>query len=367
MKLKAAIERIPGGLMLVPLLLGATLNTIDQAHLSVVESTLKALGASPTKDGYFELLRLGAAPAQGITSPTESLFKTGALTLIALFLFCVGSQMTVRIGARSLGKGALLTGAKFVAGSAVGLLVAKFSDPFHGFLGLSTMTIIAAMTNGNGGLFAALTGQYGNRSDVGALSVLSLNDGPFLTMIALGLMGESFPLVVFLAVLLPLGLGMILGNLDDDLRRFLQPGEKLLVPFFAFALGAGMNLAVFTRWNLLLGGVALGVMTVVITGGTMWLTLAAFRFRSRLSAFAEASVAGNATATPAAIAAAAGAAGSANAVAYREIVSVATAQISIAVILTALLCPLAVMGLDRWQRNRGIDGTAEDGPARTNP
>lgn len=363
MKIKASIERIPGGLMLVPLLLGATLNTIDQAHLPWVENTLQALGASPTRDGHFELLRLGAAPAHGITSPTESLFKTGALTLIALFLFCVGSQMTMRIGARALGKGTLLTGAKFVAGAAVGLLVAKFSDPFHGLLGLSSMTIIAAMTNGNGGLFAALTGQYGNRSDVGALSVLSLNDGPFLTMLALGLMGERYPLVVFLAVLLPLGLGLVLGNLDDDIRRFLQPGERLLVPFFAFALGAGMNLAVFTQWNLLLGGVVLGLLTVLVTGGTMWAALTLFRFRSRLSAFAEASVAGNAAATPAAIAAAAAAAGSANAEAYREIVSVATAQISIAVILTALLCPLAVMGLDRWQRKRGIDGAVDDGPA----
>ena len=47
MKLKAAIERIPGGLMLVPLLLGATLNTLDQAHISWIESALQTLGAAP--------------------------------------------------------------------------------------------------------------------------------------------------------------------------------------------------------------------------------------------------------------------------------------------------------------------------------
>ena len=60
MKLKAAIERIPGGLMLVPLLLGATLNTVDQAHLSWLEAALKALGGSPAKNGHYEFLRLGA-------------------------------------------------------------------------------------------------------------------------------------------------------------------------------------------------------------------------------------------------------------------------------------------------------------------
>ncbi len=360
MKIRAALERIPGGLMLVPLLLGATLNTIDQAHFGFVESALKALGGSVARSGHYEFLRLGAAPAEGVTSFTESLFKTGALTLIALFLFCVGSQMTVKIGTRALGKGAVLVTAKFAAGAATGLLLGKFSDPFHGFLGLSTLAVVAAMTNGNGGLFAALTGQYGNRSDIGALSVLSLNDGPFLTMIALGLMGERFPVVVFLAVLLPLAAGMLVGNLDADLREFLRPGEKLLVPFFAFALGANLNLAVFTRWELLLGGATLGLLTVVVTGGTMWLALTALGFRSRIAAFAEASAAGNSTGTPAAIAAAASVAGSPHAEDYKNLVGIATAQISIAVILTALLCPLAVLLVDRWQRARGIDGTAEE-------
>ncbi|MEO6003892.1 MAG: 2-keto-3-deoxygluconate permease [Opitutus sp.] len=359
MKLKAAVEQIPGGLMLVPLLLGAALNTLDQAQLPWIEGTLKAMGASPAKNGHFEFLRLGAVPAEGVTSFSESLFKTGALTLIAVFLFCVGSQMTFKIGLRSLGKGALLTGGKFAAGVTVGLVCGRVFDPFDGFLGLSTLAIVAAMTNGNGGLFAALSGQYGNRSDVGALSVLSLNDGPFLTMVALGLLGERFPLVVFLGVLLPLGLGMLLGNLDDELREFFRPGEKIMVPFFAFALGANMNLAVFLQGKLFISGVTLGLMTLVISGGVMWLTLALGGIRSRIAAFSEASVAGNAAGTPAAIAGAAAAAGSPNAAAYQAIVGVATAQISIAVITTALLCPIAVMLIDRSQRRRGVLGTAE--------
>jgi len=359
MKIKATLDRIPGGLMIVPLLIGATLNTIDQAHVRAIESALRALGAGVVRNGHYEFLRIGAVAAEGTPSFAESLFKTGALTLIALFLFCVGSQMTVRIGARALGKGVLLTGAKFAAGAMVGWAAAKLSDPFHGFLGLSTLAIVAAMTNGNGGLFAALTGQYGNRSDVGALSVLSLNDGPFLTMIALGLMGERFPVVVFLGVLLPLALGLLLGNLDEDVRLFLQPGEKLLVPFFAFALGANMNLAVFAQWQFLVGGVTLGLLTLLISGSVMWLSLALGGFRSRLAAFAEASTAGNATATPAAIAAAASAAGSPHAAAYRELVGPATAQISIAVILTALLCPLAVTLVDRRQRARDIEARVD--------
>lgn len=104
-------------------------------------------------------------------------------------------------------------------------------DPMSGLLGLSTVAIIGAMTNGNGGMYVALTGQYGNRSDVGAVSVLSLNDGPFFTLMALGLMGANFPVIAFIAVLLPIAIGMILGNLDPDIREFLKPGETSLFRF----------------------------------------------------------------------------------------------------------------------------------------
>jgi 2-keto-3-deoxygluconate permease len=38
----------------------------------------------------------------------------------------------------------------------------------------------------------------------------------------------------------------------------------------------------------------------------------------------------------------------------------ASAQISISTLSTALLCPLAVILWDRYQRSRGIDGRAED-------
>jgi len=354
MRIKQTIERIPGGLMVVPLVLGAMLNTLDQMQVWPLVSLLRWLGATAGKNGHYELLRPGGF--------AEALFKTGALTLIGLFLFCAGSQMDLHVGRRSIKKGILLTGTKYAVGVVVGVLFAYASDPFNGFLGLSTLAIIAAMTNGNGGMYAALTGQYGNRSDVGALSILSLNDGPFFTMLALGIW-YNFPTIAFLAVVAPIAIGMLLGNLDPDIRDFLRPGERLTIPFFAFALGTGMSFLDFLHPQAIVGGLVLGVATTLLSGAAMVGVFRLFGERSQIAAVAEASTAGNATGTPAAIAAAAAASSSMSpelAERFAQIQPLATIQISIAVMTTAALCPMAVILWDTWQRRRRIFGRREN-------
>ncbi|HZH60094.1 MAG TPA: 2-keto-3-deoxygluconate permease [Metabacillus sp.] len=357
MKIKKSIDKVPGGLMVVPLLAGALLNTIDQLHIPFIMDFLKMLGVAPNEEGNYEFMKIGGF--------SQALFKDGALTLCALFLFCAGSQMNLRIGGKALKKGVILTSSKYLAGITVGFIWGFLSDPVNGFLGLSTMAIIAAMTNGNGGMYAALTGQYGNRSDVGATAVLSINDGPFFTLMALGMMGANFPLIAFIAVLLPILIGMILGNLDGDIRNFLSAGETLVIPFFAFALGAGMNLSNFFNPEVVGAGIVLALMTVIFSGGLMALAFKLFREKSIIAPWAEASTAGNAVATPAAIASAATVASgtglmtAADAQVYQNIASVATAQISIASISTALLVPIAVILADKYQKKKGIDGKKE--------
>ena len=357
-QIKKTIEKVPGGLMVVPLFFAALLNTIDQMHIPFIMSFLKSLGVSPVKPGIYEFLRIGGF--------AQWLFKDGALPLIALFLFCCGSQMNLRVGGVAMKKGVLLTASKYFTGVIVGVLWGKLSgDMMNGFLGLSTMAIIAAMTNGNGGMYAALTGQYGNRSDVGAVAVLSLNDGPFFTLMALGMLGANFPIIAFVAVLLPIAIGMVLGNLDPDIRSFLKPGESLPIPFFAFALGAGMNFATFFNPKVVVAGVTLGLMTVVLTGLTGIIVFKLFREKSQIAPVAEASTAGNAVGTPAAIAAAASVAAGAGmmspaeAQAYKNLVEIATLQVSLSTLTTAILCPFAVIMMDKWQKSQGIDAKAE--------
>jgi 2-keto-3-deoxygluconate permease len=356
-QIKRTIEKVPGGWMVIPLMLGVLLNTLDQAQVSWIVRGLQFLGA-PVQDGKCSFLRIGGF--------TEPLFKAGALTLIGLFLVCVGAQMNPRVGGRALKKGLLIMTTKWVLGVAAAWLFERFCDPFNGWLGLSAVALIASIANDNGGLYVALTKLYGNRSDVGAIAVISINDGPFLTLLGLGILGAKFPFLTFAAVLIPVLLGMLLGNLDHELRGFLAPGENLLIPFFAFALGANMNFAVFLNIQVLAGGVMLSLLTVALTLVGCAVVFRLFRERSLIAPAAECSTAGNAVLTPPAVAMAAAAAGAAGMMtqaeveAYRSVVETATCQISIAVLLTAVLCPMVVYLTDCYQRRFGIDGRREE-------
>lgn len=298
MNLKQAIEKIPGGMMVVPLVCGALLNTFTPGALEI---------------GGF----------------TSALFKQGAPALIGAFLLCMGAGISVKAAPQALLQGGTITLTKLLVAIVLGLGVEKLFGA-QGLFGLSGVALIAAMSNSNGGLYAALVGEFGNERDVGAISILSLNDGPFFTLIALGAAGmANIPLIALVAVLVPLVVGMALGNLDPQMRDFLTRGGPVLIPFFAFALGAGINLETLLQGGM--AGILLGVLTTFIGG---WFTIRADRLvgGSGIAGAAASSTAGNAVATPLAIAQADPA--------LAEVAASAAPLIATSVITTAILTPL---------------------------
>ncbi|MDR2176966.1 MAG: 2-keto-3-deoxygluconate permease [Treponema sp.] len=311
MKILQLVKKVPGGLMVVPLLLGVLLNTFFPGFLVI---------------GGF----------------TTSLWKTGATTLIAMFLFCNGAQINVKQAGQPVIKGLLLTLVKFLIGALLGILINKTFGP-AGVLGLAPLAIVGAVTNSNGGLYAALAGEFGDSTDVGAVSILSINDGPFLTMVAFGVSGlANIPALALVAAILPIVVGCILGNLDEDLRKFLAQGTTVAIPFFAFPLGAGLNLAQLASAGL--PGILLGILCTLLTGLGGYLVMKLIKSDHPAAGAAIGTTAGNAVGTPAALAAADPS--------LAGIEAAATVQVAAAIIVTAILCPILVSWLDKMEKRR---------------
>lgn len=316
--MKRWVDRVPGGMMLVPLLVGAILRTVFPAVFAADNTVFR-------------------------TSFTGGLL-TGAVPFLAAFYVCLGSTIDLRQTGYIVKKGAALWLGKILTAAAVGVLIRlSGANQNDVFLGLSALAIVAAFSDTNGGLYMALMAQLGNKAeDVAAYSIMSLESGPFFTMLILGITGlASFPLAAFVLAILPLLIGIALGNWDPQWRTFLRPGTQILIPFFALALGTGIDLSKVASAGL--SGILLGVLVVVVTGIVL-IVLDRVTGGTGLAGIAAASTAGNAAAVPPVVAAIY--------TAYAPIAAAATVQVSACVIVTAILVPIVTA----WYSTRVAHG-----------
>lgn len=312
------INKIPGGMMVVPLLLGMLFNTFFPGALNI---------------GSF----------------TTAFFKTGSLTLIALLFFCSGAQINLKTAGVAVYKGVVLNTSKVFFGLIIGVTFAKVAGPEAAFLGVTPLAMISAMSNSNGGLYTALASKYGDEADVGAIAIISSNDGPFFEMMFMGIAGvAAIPIISLVAVIVPIIAGMILGNLDEKFRDFLKPGMFIAIFTFSFPLGAGLSLQTLVEAGI--PGILLGLMTLIVTGVPSYFVyrLLIPKKMRRTSAVGAGvgTTAGNAIATPAAIAAV-----DPTWLPYAER---ATVQVAAAIVVTAILVPFLVDFFYKYELKRGL-------------
>ena len=301
MKIKRGIEKIPGGMVIVPLLLGAIIATF-------------APGAG-TFFGSF----------------TGALFS-GALPILAVFYVCMGATIPFETLPQVAGKGGVLLAANVALGAltaaVLGRLLGVAPITAGWFAGLSTLAVVAAINDTNGGLYMALMGRYGRPQDIAAYSLMSLESGPFITMMTLGGL-LAFPWQTLLGAILPLALGVTLGNLDREMREFLGKAAPAMIPFFAFAIGSSLNLSQVWKAGLL--GIALGFFVLVVSSIVMF-TADKLSGGKGVAGLAAAATAGNAAAVPALVA-------SANP-GYAAAAPTATVLVAASVVVTMLTVPL---------------------------
>lgn len=296
------LQKLPAGLMLVPLVIGVLVNTLTPGALEI---------------GGF----------------TTALFKDGALTLIAVLIVATGAQIT---GSRSGKAAAATTLTVLVCKTLVPVCLAVglgLTVGIDGVAGVSILALLAIFGNSNGALWLAFAGEYGDERDQGAYVASAFDDGPFLALIFLGASGlGDIPALALVAAIVPFILGLIIGALDEEWTRALDHVPAIVIPFMSFAVGTGIDLRTVVTGGL--AGIVLGAGVVVITGG---LTYLGYRYVLRRGAksgigFAAGTTAGNAVAVPASVAAADPR--------FEPLVASASAQAATAVLVTALLAPV---------------------------
>ena len=138
--------------------------------------------------------------------------------------------------------------------------------------------------------------------------------------------------MVMLAAVIPLLVGMVIGNLDPKWTELMKPTGAIVIPFFAFALGTGINLKAIVTGGA--SGLIIGTICCLLTGfmvytGYRWLLR---RGNQSGIGFAAGTTAGNAIITPEIVAQADPA--------MQPYVQTATAQVAAAVLVSAILAPL---------------------------
>ena len=267
MKIYKFILRVPGGMMVVPLFVGMVINTF-----------------------FPNLLKIGGF--------TQALTGVGYPTILGMYLFTVGTKIAVGTASKILLRGFGIMAAKVGTATVLALGVAHL---FGGsVIGLSTLAVMVAMSDTNGGMFLALMGVMGDKDDVGTYVVQSIETGPFLTMlIFVGTGLAVIPWLTMLSVIAPILAGAVLGNLDRDMKTFFGSHEPIIVPFMAFTLGQTINLKSVATAGV--PGVVLGLAVVIVTGCVCILADKLFG-GTGIAGAAASSTAGNSAAVPQAVA-----------------------------------------------------------------
>jgi 2-keto-3-deoxygluconate permease len=329
MKIMKTIEKIPGGLMLVPLFLGAIIHTL-----------------APKSGEYFGSFTNG--------------LMTGTVPILAVWFFCMGAGINIKATGTVLRKSGTLVLTKIAVAWVVAIIASMFI-PDGGiqtgfFAGFSVLALIAVMDMTNGGLYASIMQQYGSKEEAGAFVLMSLESGPLVTMLILGSTGlAAFHPQAFVGAVLPFLVGFLLGNLDKDFREFFSKATHTMIPFFGFALGNSIDLTVIAKTGL--AGILLGLLVIVITGIPLMLADRFIGGGNGTAGLAASSTAGAAVANPMIIAT--------MKPEFLPVAQSATALCAASVIVTSILVPILTAYWSQYMAKKKQGSVGHEGNKAT--
>lgn len=301
------INKIPGGLMLIPMAIAAIINTI-----------------------YPEILKIG--------NPTTAIFSSsGTMTIIGIMLIFTGIQFKGDQLILTLKRGGILVTAKVLISILFGIIIMIIFRK-DGLLGISTLAIVVCITSCNPGIYIALMENYGDEIDISSFALINLISLPFIPVCILSFAGgDGIDYTSMIATLIPFFIGVFLGNIDSEIRNFTKKGMAVMIPFLGFCLGSSINLiSAFLEIRL---GLILFMIYLIVNNIPMLVIDKFILKQNGHASMAICCVAGLSVAVPKLMAEVDSS--------YMKYVDSATAQIAFVVIISTVVTPIIVKKLSK--------------------
>lgn len=295
------INRIPAGNFLVPMIVAAIFYTI-----------------------FPNLFAIGG--------PTQAAFSdAGVNFIVGAICFCSGIGIDLRRIGPLLKRHGVILISKFVLAVGLSFLYMGLFGQ-EGILGISALAFTVAICSINPAVYISLVDDFGTEDDPAAFGLTGLFSIPAVPIIIYGITGSGgFDIMPVFSTVLPIGMGMLLGNLDRNFTKMFGGGIGILIPFLGWNIGQSINLIEAAQSGLF--GIVLAVVYYIFMAPLFALDYKGLKNDGVVS-LSMTAVAGLSASTPAVIAQ--------TTPAVEPFVTSATAQVLTVVVITSILSPILV-------------------------
>lgn len=295
------MKKVPGGTMLIPMFISALIYTL-----------------------YPNLFQI-----PGITKSFLTYDGTNYIVALACFLSATGLKFKTLI--RVLKKQGVLLLIKTVICIALSVLFFKIFG-VNGIWGISAVGFVSVITSINPGLYLALVDTYGEEDDSSAFGLVSIFCVPAYPMLIYGFSeGTQIHWTPIISTLIPIALGMLIANTDDDLANFFKPALPIIMPLLGWAFGSKIHLLNGLQAGL--QGIVMAIVFYIVNLPALYFSESKLLKGTGVSAIAMTTMAGMSISAPALIA-------ESDPRILPEMLSAAMMQVTLGYVITAILTPI---------------------------
>lgn len=202
-------------------------------------------------------------------------------------------------------------------------------------MGVSAIAFIVAICSVNPSVYLAIVSDYGDEDDKVAFGLVGLVCIPAFPMLVYSITnGGSVDWTPIISTIIPIILGMIIGNIDKDMASLFSPGLPLLMPFLGWSVGSGINLVQAVQSGF--SGIVITLFYYIVLLPPIYLTETKILKFDGMSTLGMSTIAGLSAAMPMMFVS--------NNPELFEIATQATSQITFGVVLTSIITP----SLAKW-------------------